>query len=941
MLASSTSVALQYERAKLRFRRVVSGPTTQAAVASGVRQFADASALLKHFVRATVALLEREFAQRTTAFSPNRATIGSMTDHAARSGDATAEALEGFRTEGGKLTAAGVVAFGLLCVFSLFYAGSAEPIVLMLLALLATVGVFFLLGVATRHIRFADRGQRRDIGHAVVESLQDAIQVTDRFGHYVYGNRAFATMTGTLDLGEQPSLERLLAGQPDAVEAYFRLSRAAERGEAREETFFLDHSLQAVGNAANISAADRWYRLAVRPLDLKAAAAETAQVLREPLTVWSLSDITVQRAQETGDLKQLQVSLVHLEHMPVGLMVVDGTGQIELLNATLARWLGISPDWRSRGLKISDVVSGDGVALLRTLARDTTTAVKPIELDLLDGNGRGWPARLVLSARSDGLSSSVDGRPSGFVAAVLDRGSDVAVLPESAASASRFARLFQSAPFGIAVIGAEGRITSANGAFARLLLAGGQVEGKLARTLLGSDMAESSRSAFDQALEAALAGKASIAPLEIAVGATGEFTRRVVVTALGRSGNMQEAAILYIMDATEQKALEVSFAQSQKMEAVGKLAGGIAHDFNNVLTAIIGFSDLLLQTHRPTDAPYKNIMAIKHSANRAAGMVSQLLAFSRRQTLQPEVLQLGETIGDLAVLLNRLLGEKIDLKILQGRDLWYVKADRSQLSQVIINLGVNARDAMLDGGRLKISSRNITERESQRIEQPGFVVGEYVLIEVEDTGCGMSPEIMAKIFEPFFTTKGVGKGTGLGLSTVYGIVKQTGGFVFLESTPGQGTIFRVYLPRHHVEVGAEPISPKAAKKDRAVDLTGSGRVLLVEDEDAVRGFAVEALKRQGYEVLQATSGVDALEVIAATEGPIDLVVSDVIMPEMDGPTLLKELRRVQPTLKFVFMSGYPDDAFKNTLEPGTEFAFLQKPFSLVQLATKVKEELGR
>jgi len=399
--------------------------------------------------------------------------------------------------------------------------------------------------------------------------------------------------------------------------------------------------------------------------------------------------------------------------------------------------------------------------------------------------------------------------------------------------------------------------------------------------------------------------------------------------------------VLYVMDATEQKTLEVNFAQSQKMEAVGKLAGGIAHDFNNVLTAIIGFSDLLLQTHRPSDAAYKNIMAIKSSANRAAGMVSQLLAFSRRQTLQPEVLALGETLGDLSVLLNRLLGERIDLKIHQGRDLWYVKADRSQLSQVIINLAVNARDAMTDGGTLKISTRNVTERECQKIDQPGFVVGEYVVIEVEDTGHGMTPEVMSKIFEPFFTTKGVGKGTGLGLSTVYGIVKQTGGFVFPESGPGRGTTFRVYLPRYHADNIDEVILQKTPKKDRAADLTGTGCVLLVEDEDAVRGFAVEALKRQGYEVLQAASGAEALEVLAATTKTIDLVVSDVIMPEMDGPTLLKELRRDRPDLKFIFMSGYPDDAFKNTLDPNTEFAFLQKPFSLMQLATKVKEQIGR
>jgi len=270
-------------------------------------------------------------------------------------------------------------------------------------------------------------------------------------------------------------------------------------------------------------------------------------------------------------------------------------------------------------------------------------------------------------------------------------------------------------------------------------------------------------------------------------------------------------------------------------------------DFNNVLTAIIGYSDLLLQTHRPSDPAYKNIMNIKTSANRAAGLVRQLLAFSRRQTLQPEVLQVNEVLTETAVMLRPTIGEKIDLKVEPGRDLWYVKADRSQLQSVLVNLAVNARDAMPDGGQLIIRSRNVTERESQRLQPQTLPMGEYVLIEVEDTGHGMPPEVQAKIFEPFFTTKSMGKGTGLGLAMVYGIVKQTGGYIFVHSTPGEGTTFRIFLPRHFVDAETEAeLANGKAKKERQADLTGAGRVLLVEDEDAVRSFAVEALKRQGY-----------------------------------------------------------------------------------------------
>jgi two-component system cell cycle sensor histidine kinase/response regulator CckA len=444
-----------------------------------------------------------------------------------------------------------------------------------------------------------------------------------------------------------------------------------------------------------------------------------------------------------------------------------------------------------------------------------------------------------------------------------------------------------------------------------------------------------------RALERAISGRAGAAPIEVTFGAQRELARRIYVTPLKGAPRGRDGAVLYVIDATEQKALEQKFAQSHKMEAVGQLAGGVAHDFNNVLTAIIGFSDLLLLKQRPTDAAYRDIMNIKQSALRAAGLVHQLLAFSRRQTLQAEVLELGETLTDLAALLNRALGEKIDLKILSGRDLWYVKADKTQFVQVIINLAVNAKDAMPKGGCLSIRTRNVSERESLKLAGLSVAAGEYVLIEVEDTGAGIPADVIGKIFEPFFTTKDVGKGTGLGLSTVYGIVKQTGGYVYADSEEGKGTTFRVYLPRHIVE--REEDLPQRAEKKKEItrDLTGTGRVLLVEDEDAVRNFAVRALSRQGYEVLEAGSGVEALEIMAREKGRVDIVVSDVIMPEMDGPTLLKELRKTNPGLKFIFVSGYPDDAFKKSLDEDEEYAFLPKPFTLPQLAAKVKEELAR
>jgi two-component system cell cycle sensor histidine kinase/response regulator CckA len=270
-----------------------------------------------------------------------------------------------------------------------------------------------------------------------------------------------------------------------------------------------------------------------------------------------------------------------------------------------------------------------------------------------------------------------------------------------------------------------------------------------------------------------------------------------------------------------------------------------------------------------------------------------------------------------------------------------VVGDRAQLQNAILNLAVNARDAMPDGGTLTIRTRNVSERESLKVGNGNVVPGEYVLVEVEDTGTGMSREVLSKIFEPFFTTKGVGKGTGLGLATVYGIIKQSGGYIYAESELGRGTKFNIYLPRHIPESDDEVASPKAGKPAPSADLTGTGRVLLVEDEDVVRSFAVRALKRQGYEVLEASSGVEALEVMAKIGGKVDIVVSDVVMPEMDGPTLLNKLRQQNPSLKIIFVSGYPHEAFETSLDKDQQFAFLPKPFSLPQLAAKVKEQLGR
>ena len=421
------------------------------------------------------------------------------------------------------------------------------------------------------------------------------------------------------------------------------------------------------------------------------------------------------------------------------------------------------------------------------------------------------------------------------------------------------------------------------------------------------------------------------------LAANDERSVRLYFSGVADGNGGDEAVIAYALDTTEQRVLEQQFAQSQKMQAVGQLAGGIAHDLNNILTAIIGFSDLLLLNLRPNDPSFKDTMEIKQNANRAAGLVRQLLAFSRRQTLRLEVLEVSLLVDDLTVLFKRLIGDSITLSVDHAANIWPVRADHIQLEQVVINLVVNARDAMPDGGRVAIRTRNVEEAEAATFNYRGMPASDYVLIEVEDTGTGMPPEVLEKIFEPFFTTKDIGKGTGLGLSTVYGIVKQTGGFIYADTELGAGTTFKIFLPRY--AQSSEEAVEAAVAKTKVRDLTGQESILLVEDEDSVRAFSSRALSSAGYVVHEADSGVEALEVLEEIDGEVDLLISDVVMPEMDGPTLLTHMRERYPEIKVIFVSGYAEENVRKDLEDNSSVEFLPKPFSLKQLAAKVKTVL--
>ena len=445
-------------------------------------------------------------------------------------------------------------------------------------------------------------------------------------------------------------------------------------------------------------------------------------------------------------------------------------------------------------------------------------------------------------------------------------------------------------------------------------------------------------------ISTALRGQFIPDSIEVILADDEERSFRFFVSANINKVNPDDDEVLVVaLEITEQRALQAHIAQGQKLQAVGQLAGGIAHDFNNVLTAIIGFSDLLLANHLPTDPSFPDIMNIKQNANRAASLVRQLLAFSRRQTLRPQVLSLPDVLTDLRMLLERLLGNSAKLTIKHGRDLWPVKADIGQFEQVIVNLCVNARDAVADKGDLgavSIATMNIeADQVVSEYNRKEMSEDDYVVIEISDNGTGMSETILAKIFEPFFSTKEVGKGTGLGLSTVYGIVKQSGGYIYADSVDGEGTTFRLFLPRHVPGENEVEVNDATSVVEVPRDLSGSATILLVEDEDAVRSFGVRALQMRGYTVYEADSGVEALEVMEEHGDEIDLVVSDVVMPEMDGPTFFSELRKSYKDLKFVFVSSYAEEAFKEGLPHNEHFKFLPKPFTLKQLATAVKDEI--
>lgn len=636
--------------------------------------------------------------------------------------------------------------------------------------------------------------------------------------------------------------------------------------------------------------------IAVGPLQLRAQVTRAGQA--EDYLVWRFS--AVERLDLVSEIAR------HLDgpagrtlgHAGVMAALVSAEGRLRVANqAFLLRALGEDDARHYAGRDVAPMIRlDDGGALYFAREGDRATPVRMIQIPLAPADAN---APMLLAMLDEEMGPADRGTAQTYVETLLSL-----------------------LPFGLAMVDRDGRFLYMNRAFVRAANLG---EGKMPR-YPGDIVVAEDKGALADMIRRHSSGQQVGGDMSIRLAAqSGEAVSMRVV---GVRGLGEAAVLLSLKDSSEESRLKRQVAQASKMQAVGQLAGGVAHDFNNILTAVLGACDLMLMRHTPGDSDYDDIQQIRSNANRAASLTRQLLAFSRQQTLRPQILQLPDVISEVSHLLKRLIGETIQLSVHHGRGLGAVRADPGQLEQVIINLAVNARDAMPGGGTLTIETYPVSSAEVRQMGNEFMPPADYCALKVSDTGTGIPADVLPKIFEPFFTTKDVGKGTGLGLSTVYGIIKQSAGFIFADSKPGQGTSFSIYLPVHRVEGDAPAAVPPPVKPKKSQ--WGSGTILLVEDEDMVRAVAERALTRAGYNVVTASQGEEGIERFAQME-KVDLIISDVVMPTMDGPAMVRAMRAKRPDLPVLFMSGYAEEQLRQSINID-HVAFLPKPFSVAQLA---------
>lgn len=774
-----------------------------------------------------------------------------------------------------------ISSLALICCVTLVYLATRDVTITLILF---SAMVFFACFAMLYMRSISDSGEQElitsdwTITAAAADHPEILIAITDRAGRLVCSNPKYSQLT------QQPVAPAGLSLDQGSSEILLEAARTAWRdGEA---------------DADSIRHSGRNYEVYVT----RAGRGEDHLLWRmRPVTQSSLID----------DARKMLSGKPGLAAGRAGLMicVVGPEGRIRAANGGFAR--------RATGDTAANVVGRDLGSFLRTDDKENLYFEREI--------GVLRPLRLVhvpLSDPHEPLPEDISQVPGMFL--LLDRG-DQMVDRSNAMQQIEF--MLSLLPIGLAMVDRDGRFLFANDSFMRVI---GR-EGSAVPSYPGDLVVREDKSVLADTIRRFATGRSQTGDLAIRLKDMPDDP--VSLSLSGIRGLGDAAVLLSLRDNSEEAKLKRQVAQATKMQAVGQLAGGVAHDFNNVLTAIIGHCDLMLLRHSPGDSDYDDIQQIKNNSSRAASLTRQLLAFSRQQTLRPQIIQLPDIVSEVSHLLGRLMGEGVKLEVRHDRNLGAIRADPGQLEQVIVNLAVNARDAMEGKGTLSIETKNFTSDHIRKSNRDILPIAQYSAIVVTDSGSGIPPELQAKIFEPFFTTKDVGKGTGLGLSTVYGIIKQSGGYVFVDSQLGKGTSFIIYFPVFDGPIDAHKEPAKILDAPPAQNNWGSGTILLVEDEDMVRAVAERALSRQGYTIITASDGEDGLEQFNANggiSGGIDLVISDVVMPVMDGPAMAKEIRTLNSQLPILFMSGYAEEQLRQSIDIDRMF-FLPKPFSVAQI----------
>jgi two-component system, cell cycle sensor histidine kinase and response regulator CckA len=749
-----------------------------------------------------------------------------------------------------------------------------------------------------------------------IEALDESVLITDQGGAPIAANRAYQDLT-RLALIVAPAdtapvtADRLFGASPGLAAPVYRLSKAAKAGQGRREIL---------------------PPVPLGPEQVPAQFEISVSPLPRGRVLWRMRRI-IGRQEATGasDLKSLYV-----EDAPMGFFAARPDGTITYANGWLRELLGLPET--ANNVRIDDIMRPEFV---RMLARDKKSgAPGRADIQLRGRDGVEVPVQAITTWSGRGVDAA--GRTIILATQPVVNGQDERF--SFGAAAPRPARaegdaLFEDTPFGAVRLEGDSVKTAIILDANRALM--GITEGNALPGATFASLFEADDS--DEALSKRLADAVE---KMVSLKTSGPNPRHVnVFVALDAR---QRPSVAYVMDITEQRQLELRLAHGEKMQGIGQLAGGVAHDFNNVLQGIILNNEELLMAHPVGDPSYRNLQNINEFSARAKDLVKSLLAYARQQTFKREVLNVTDFLSEFSILLRQLLDERIELTVHHGRDLPHIKADRSQIENALFNLATNARDAMLSskhgarGGKLTIRTARATGEDAHA---KGFTYvedGDYMLIEVGDTGHGMPREVMDKIFQPFFTTKEQGAGTGLGLATVYGIIKQSGGYVCATSSVGKGTTFHIYLPALHPNEVPQPadLLELAAKSARPMDMSGRGRILLIEDEDGVRTIAAKLMRARGYDVEEACDGDEAMDILKAKPRGFDLVISDVIMPGRDGPTLIRDAREYLGDARIIFISGYAEPDVAQALDDDRAVSFLPKPFTVRQLAERVKQELG-